>query len=114
MAALLPYIDLLWIPLALLVLHKEQKIGGAAFAALCALLLRLQVEVMESVGHDHGVFGLLHSHVLPRGQIVYAVFIVLFFILSFTSPGTHRYIFIAAAISMLLVAFCAATVFFVL
>jgi hypothetical protein len=111
---LLPWIDLLWAPLALLVVPKGVKIKTAVFTLFCALALRLQVEFMQQIGFGKGFLGLMESAILTRGQITYGGFIFLFLILAHFSPGVDKHVHIAACITILIVAFCVSTFVMVL
>lgn len=111
---LLPWADLLWAPLALLVVPKGIKIKTAVFTLFCAFALRLQVELLQSIGFHRGFLGLMESPILTRGQITYGVFILLFLILAYFSPGVDKHVHIAACITILIVAFCVSTFVMVL
>lgn len=110
----LPWIDLLWAPLALLAVPKGVKIKTALFTLLCAFALRLQVEFLQSIGFGKGFLGLMDAAILTRGQITYGVFIFLLLVLAYFSPGVDKHVHIAACITILIVAFCVSTFVMVL
>ncbi len=112
--SLTPWIDLLWIPLSLVIIEKGRKIKTAFFAGACVLMLRLQIELMQSVGFPRGVFGLIDMGLLPRGQITYGLFIFFFLILSHFSPGVDKHVHIAASITIFITAFCVSTLVMIL
>jgi hypothetical protein len=112
--SLLPWLDLLWAPLALLLVPKGVKIKTAIFTLLCAFLLRLQVEFLQQIGMGRGFFGLMESLILPRGQITYGVFILIFLILAYFSPGVNKHVHIAASITIMMSAFCVSSLVMVL
>lgn len=86
----------------------------AIFAGACALLLRFQVELLQSIGFPKGFFGLIDLAPLLRGQIVYSLFIVLLMVLAWFSKGVDKNVYIAASITMMLSAFCVSTLVMVL
>ena len=101
------YIDLIWLPVAWFVAHKQHRLKALAFVATCLISLRTQVELMESTGFDTGFLpGIMDSHVYPRGLIAYSVVIMLFLILAHYSPRTEKIVFFAAALSIYILAFC--------
>lgn len=114
MQTLLPWIDLLWAPVALIVVPKGIKIKTALFTLFCALALRLQVELLQSIGFGKGFLGLMESGILARGQVTYGVFILFLLILAFFSKGVDKHVHIAACITILIVAFCVSTFVMVL
>lgn len=108
------YMDLLWIPVALLLMEKGKRLFTCGFVLSCALLLRLQVELMESIGFHKGFFGLLKGDVFSRGLIVYGLFTLIFLLLAYFSPGSDKNIHIAASITIFFAAFCISTLVMVL
>lgn len=112
--SLIPWIDLLWVPVSLLVVEKGRKIKTAVFAASCVLMLRFQIELLQSVGFGRGIFGLVDMPVLMRGQITYGLFILFFLLMSYWSPGVNKHVHIAASITIFITAFCISTIAMVL
>lgn len=103
------WIDFLWIPFALLFLRKEQKIKAVLFILSCMLILRLQVEFMTDAGFPTGFLSLLDVPVLYRGYVVYGVFIGFFLSLAHISKERNSFIYMAAAISVFVMAFVVST-----
>ena len=103
---LLHRLDFLWIPLAFLFLHKEQKWKGVLFILACMLTLRLQVEFFVENGTETGLMPFLNSNVLYRGYIIYGLFIVGFLGLGHISKKTDPFVYLAAGISVYTVALC--------
>lgn len=108
------WIDLLWIPIALLTMERGKKIFTCGYILSCILLLRLQVEMMEKIGYPRGLLGWMESPVFMRGLIAYSGFIALFLVLAYFSPGANKHIHIAASITMLIAAFCVSAIIMVL
>ena len=103
---ILHWLDFLWIPLAFLVLKKDQKWKGVLFILACMLTLRLQVELMVETGYETGFLPFLKSEVLYRGYIVYGLFIVGFLGLGHISKESNSFVYLAAGISVFTIAFC--------
>ena len=100
MGFILQYIDLLWLPLGLLTMHKQHRGWAIGFFIGCMLMMRLQAELMVSTGYDNGFLGLLEMGAHRRGQITYSIFYVIYIALAVYSPGTKGPIFMAASISI--------------
>lgn len=110
----LNWIDLAWVLIALLILHKGQRLKGAIFALLCILALRLQIELMNGIGYPNGFLNILDFPLLHRGFIAYGAFIAVFFSLLHYSREKNHYIYIAAAITVFTIAFCVSSFVLVL
>lgn len=111
---LMQWIDLFWVPVALLAMERGRKIKTALFVLACAFLLRLQVELLQQIGYPRGFFGLMQSDILIRGQIIYSVFILFFLLLAFFSPGANKHVYLAASITVMIAAFCVSFLIMVL
>lgn len=114
MQIFMEWLDLLWVPIGFLVLHKGQRFKTALFVLSCVLTLRLQVELMQDIGFANGFVDLLDFPLLQRGFIVYGAFIAGFMMLSHYSKERDPYIFIAAAITVFFAAFCTSSLVLVL
>lgn len=108
------WIDLVWLPVGWLAVHKNHRIQTAAFILTCIFTLRLQVELIELTGYDTGFLPFMDSAVYTRGLVVYGVIIALFLILAHFSPKTRSIVFFAAALSIYFFAFCVSMVIMVL
>ena len=111
---LFQYIDLLWIPVALLTLNGAHKLQASLFVLICALALRLQIEFMEEIHYPQGIFHFISAPLYTRGLIVYSLFILIFLLLSYSSPKTNGFVYIAASITVFTIAFCVSTAVMVL
>ena len=109
-AAILQWIDLIWLPLGILTVHKQHRVWSAGFFIACMLMMRLQVELIHSTGFESGFTGLVDMGVHSRGQIVYTIFYIIFIALAVYSPGTRGPIFLAAALSIFFAALFVSTV----
>jgi uncharacterized BrkB/YihY/UPF0761 family membrane protein len=101
----LNWVDLLWIPVVLLFMYKDQKFKSIIFVLMCILVLRLQVELMSHIGYENGVLPFFTWPALYRGFLVYGLFIGLFLFMARISKEKNPYIFMAAGISMFIFAF---------
>lgn len=106
MNLILQWIDLIWLPLALLAVHEHQRGWTLAFCLSCMVMMRLQVELILSTGFTSGFTGLFTMGVHSRAQVTYSVFYVIYIALAVYSPKTQGAIFMAATISMFFAALC--------
>lgn len=100
MSYLLQYIDFIWLPIALLIVHKEQRLVTAAFFISCFLMMRLQIEMMVSVGYPTGILPFITWPVRDTSMAVYMLFYIAYIALAYWSPNTNKHIFLAASISI--------------
>jgi len=104
------WLDVVWLLLAPVVVHKGQRVKAFAFVLLCMLMLRLQVEIVQSTGFERGFTGLLDWALMTRGFVVYGFFTGIYLLLSFFSPFTKGVIYLAASLSIFFVAFTVSSV----
>ena len=105
MNIILLWIDLVWLPLALLIVHKPHRFWVLATLASCMLMMRMQVQLMESIGYEYGFLHLLTSHAADRAMVVYNFFYAVYMLLAFYSPNTQGVVFMAASIGIFFMAF---------
>ena len=96
---------LLWILPACVLAHKGQRLKISLFIVLLAVVLQLQVEVIQSTGFDKGFTGWVDISIFKRGLVVHSIFIALFTLLSYISPRTRSIIYLAAALSLFFMSF---------
>ncbi len=108
------WIDLLWIPLVLVVVHRRHWVFAIGFVLACALMLRLQTDFLVSMGYETGIVPWLSSDVFDRGLIVYSIFTGLYLLLSAFSPGSFASVFLGASISIFMAAMTVSTIVMVL
>lgn len=99
------WLDVVWIPVAGLVVHKGQRIKAMAFVILCMMVMRLQIQIIQSFGFAKGFTGLWEASLYHRGLVTYSVFILIYLLLSYFSPYTRGVIYLAASISIFFMAF---------
>ena len=100
------WIDLIWLPISLLVVHKGQRLKTLAFIGGCILMFRTQLELMNSIGHPNGFLGWIKMGLYERGLIIYGLLFAVFLILAYFSPNTKGVIFLAAVLSLFILGFC--------
>ncbi len=104
MAFILQWIDVLWLAIAMAVVHPRQRLIAGGFFIGCMLMMRLLVELMESIGYPHGLIGLMDSAVRMRALIVYSIFYLLYIILLYVSPRGFQAVLLGASISVFFMA----------
>ncbi len=110
----LNWIDVLWIPAAFFIVHKNQRIKAILFILACMFSLRLQAEMIQLTGFTTGFMGILDGDVFRRGLIFYGICIALYLVLSYYSPHTKGAIYMAASLSIFFMAFVGSTLLMVL
>ncbi|AGH99016.1 hypothetical protein [Micavibrio aeruginosavorus] len=105
-ALLYQWIDLIWIPIAMVVVHRGQVLKSLAFILACILTLRTQIEIMTSIGKPNGILGWLDMGLYERGLIIYGLLIGVFLVLAHFSPHTRGVIFLAATLSLYVMGLC--------
>lgn len=100
MNMILNYIDLIWLPAGVFLVHKEQRIVTAAFFISCFIMMRLQIEMMHGLGYPTGILPLIKYPVEITAMVVYSVFYIAYIAIAHWSPGSHKHIFLAASISI--------------
>lgn len=98
--SILQWIDLIWLPLAWLVVGKKQRWWALATIASCMVMMRLMAELMETISYPSGIIGLLAMPVEYRGIAVYNFFYMGYLILAYYSPRTYSSVFMAASITI--------------
>jgi hypothetical protein len=100
------FIDLIWLPIAALVVHKHQRLWAFFFVILCAVSMRLQIELVYSTGSTNGFIPFLFdSDVKLRATLIYGVFCALFLLLMAASPRSPWSVLLSASIGVYFLAF---------
>ncbi len=108
------WIDIIWLPLALYIVQKQKRWLMAAFIIANMVMMRLLVELMDSIGYPAGILPLMTSPVFDRALMTYTVFNMLFIILAHYSPRTHQHVFIGAGITVFFMAAVTSTLIMLL
>lgn len=106
--------DVLWLPVALAIVHKGQRIKACAFIILCGVVMRLQIQIFEMMGVPKGVTGWFEWPLIYRGYAIYGAFILIFLLLSYFSPYTRGVIYFAACLSIFFMAFTVSSIVLIL
>lgn len=114
MPFILQWIDLIWLPIGLVMVHKHQRTWAAGFFVGCMLMMRLQIELMESTGYAHGFVPVMSSYVGTRALMVYSVCYGIYIAFAIYSPGTKGTMLMAASISMFFMALFTSMIIMVL
>lgn len=104
------WLDVVWLALAPLLVHKGQRLKAMAFMIICMVTLRLQVEIIQSTGFKNGFTGLIDLGLMARGFIVYGIFSGLYLLLSYLSPYTRGPIYLAASLTIFFMAFTVSSI----
>lgn len=100
------WLDAFWLFPALFLMEKGKKLLTCLFILSCVLLLRLQLELMNSIGFPRGVLGWVSMGLYERGLVVYGLFTAFFLLIAYFSKGSAKSIHMAASITILITAFC--------
>ena len=92
--------DLIWLPLALVIVKPHQRILACCFFVFCMVMMRMQVELMQTIGHSRGFLGLLGYDAKTRGLAVYSLSYVIYLVLVLFSPYARGTLLMAASISV--------------
>ncbi len=114
MDLILQWIDLVWLPVGLFVVHKGHRLLAGGYFIACALMLRLQVELMQSIGYPTGILTLMKSDLFIRGIVVYAVFNAGYLLIAYFSPGSDKTVFLAASLTIFFSAMFSSTIIMLL
>lgn len=101
---MLEWIDALWIPVLVLLLHKNQKLWAAGFVVCNMIMLRLMAELMVWIGYPLGMLPLIDMPLMTRGFILYSIINVLYLTIALYSPKSDGPMFMAMSISLFFVA----------
>ncbi len=99
------WMDLVWLPIILFVVHKRHRLVALGFVASCMFMLRIEIEFFTAIGFPRGVFNILNHSLYERGLIVYSLTYAIYLLIAHSSPGSKPVIFMAASISMFFFAF---------
>ncbi len=98
---ILDWLDILWIPVFALALHKNQRPWAVLFVICNMLMMRMLGELMQWIGYPTGFFPLLDLNLLTRGQLFYCVIHFLYLIIALYAPKSNGAMFISMTISLI-------------
>lgn len=115
MSFILQWVDVLWLVVAFFFIHKEQRLLSFAFFVTCMMMMRLQVELMTSIGYENGLIGFAPDlSVFSRGIMVYGFFYTGFILMAHYSKGGRNIIFLGASLAVFFLALFVSTIVMVL
>lgn len=94
------YLDVLWLPVALLIVKRHQRFVVLGFFVFCMVMMRMQIELMASIGYPNGLLGLIGYDAKIRGLAVYSLAYVIYLVLVLFSPYARGTLLMAASISV--------------
>jgi hypothetical protein len=100
------WIDALWIPVFILLLHKNQRILAAGFVLCNMLMLRMIAELMDWIGYPSGFLDIWDLPALQRGFWIYGAGYFLYLVIALYSPKSEGPLFIAMSITLFFVISC--------
>lgn len=103
MTFILQWLDLAWVPAALLVVHRHQRWIALGFFAGSMLMMRLLIECAHSLGIDHGLTGLIKTSLLVRALIVYSLSYMIYIGWLYVMPKAYKSMLMAGSLLLLLV-----------
>jgi len=108
------WIDLAWLLVVPLALGRAHWLTGSGYVVSCALMLRLQTELLDSIGYSRGFLPLLESDIFTRGIITYGVVIFVYMIWGHFLRRASVVIFLAHSIAFFFIAMIASLVVMIL
>ncbi len=113
MQLILQWIDLIWLPLGWITVHKKQRWWAVSTLLACMAMMRMLTELMDTINHPDGIIHLISTPVSGRGMMVYSFFYAAYLLYAhfMRSEGV---IFMAASLGMFFFAAVTFTVVMVL
>ena len=106
--------DLIWLLLVFLTLNRKNWLCGIGFVLSCVFMLRMQVELMVSIGYPSGVLPILTGDVFTRGLVVYGVVSLVYFLWAVHLRNVLPVIFMGHSIALFFIAMIGAMIAMVL
>ena len=114
MAFILQYIDAIWLFIAFFAVHKDHRRTAVLFVFGCMALMRMQAELMVSIGYPNGILFFMDSHVFNRGLVIYTVCYLIYLAVVHFSAKNDKSIVMASSIGMFFMVFFASSVLLML
>ena len=109
------WLDLVWLPVVFFMVVPRLKWVSIGFVTACILMLRMQMELLEEFGIEkEGIRGMLTSDPFHRGLATYSVIILLYILLTVSSKRTMTEVYLAASITIFIIAFTISSIVMVL
>ena len=97
---ILPWIDVIWLPIAYFFVHREQRMWTIGSLLGCMAMMRMLTELMQSIGYPAGIIGLWSMPVHNRGLLVYSFFYLVYLLIAHYSPFARSAVFMATSITI--------------
>lgn len=115
MEALIYYwIDIVWIPVLFFGVHKKHRWYALGFVIAIMILIRLQSEIMTSIGYEYGIIGYLSWNVHTRMLAVSSFFYCFFLLIAHFSAKSEGVVFMAASLSIFFMVFLIGSIVMIL
>lgn len=105
------WIDLIWLPIACAVATPRQRPWAIAFMILCAISMRLQIDLIHSTGFKSGFTQFFTGDVKLRATLIYGIFCALYLLMLHYSPRSPWPVLLSASIVVYVAAFCISLAF---
>lgn len=102
---IIDWIDLIWLPIAFFVATKRQRKWAIMFVVLCAVTMRLQIDLIHSTGFSKGFTQLLSGDVKLRATVIYSIFCAIYLLMLHYSPRSPWAVLLSASIVVYIAAF---------
>jgi hypothetical protein len=112
--SIIPYLDIVWLPVAYVLVPKKKRWLSIGCILFCMLLMRMQVEFFVYGGYAYGILPILDYHIFIRGLFIYSLIYIAYIAFARLSPMTNKSLFLAASISVFFLALLVSTVLMVL
>lgn len=104
------WIDLVWLLLVFVTLKRKNWVCGVGYVLSCVFMLRMQVELMVSVGYPYGFLPFMSSDVFTRGLAVYGALFVVYFLWAYHLKNVLPVIFMGHSIALFVMGLVVSTV----
>jgi hypothetical protein len=105
------WIDVLWLPLVFFFVSKRHRMMLLSFILISMVVMRLQIEIIESTGFNFGFLGLSTLSVHARAMIVYTISYLILFISDLFLPKIEKIGFMSLCLAVFFMAFFTSMLF---
>lgn len=108
------WIDIIWLPIIFLSVHKNHRWWALGFAVSSLVITHLLIETMVYIGYENGLMGIIKAHVQTRSLIVSSAYYTIFLLMARYSKNTQGVVFMAACLSFFFMIFVTTSIVMVL
>ena len=109
------WLDSIWLVCAIIAVEGwPRKIKALAFVAICMIMLRLQIALVQQMGYPDGLLPLMNLSPFHRGVIAYSLVIMTNFILVHYFPATRGVFYISLSLGLFFTGFTLSSVLLLL